>query len=342
MNITEAIVHGIEKEAGITFNVIEHPKETLSTIDEHMNRLGGEILSTYSKTTNNYGSFGEDPDTHRFPIRLLEYFSEETSLIDFSKAVTHLIADKMASSAPATGGYVLFLRYTNQAKEWLLVVMLKLKTGTGIDENTLELNQTVSFDIQHLHEAARIDLEKWQRDEQPYLSFIKKSGRQDDVTRYFRLALSCTDYIDSKYHTELLLRAIDTYCQHNQWSADQKQQARRRTYEYCDEKFRLGEAINLNSLSAFINDQDPTSFSSYIRDNDIPINETFDPHKATFTRFKRIQGKFNNIKVSFDAEDVINERVDYDVPSNSLIIKNIPESLVLEIQKAKGDDTTAE
>jgi nucleoid-associated protein len=220
--------------------------------------------------------------------------------------------------------------------------MLKLKTGTGIDKTTLELNSTISFDIQHLHEAARIDIGKWQNNEQPYLSFIKKSGRQDDVTRYFRNALSCTDYIDSKHHTTQLLKAVDSYCLFNEWSAEQKQNARRRTYEYCNEKYALGEPVNVTALSAMINDQEPSSFSSYILENQIALNETFSPHKATFNRFKRIQGRFNNIKISFDVDDVINETVDYDPASNSLIIRGIPESLIIDINKAKGNEPTTE
>lgn len=340
MNITEAIVHGIEKESGETTTIL-HPRETQSTVDEHMNRLGNAILTAYGKVTNNYGSFGTQ-DLHRFPSYLTQYHQTQINLVDFSKAALSLISDRMASSAPSTGGYVLFARYTSQGRDWLLIVMLKLKTGTGIDKTTLELNSTVSFDIQHLHEAARIDIEKWQSNEQPYLSFIKKSGRQDDVTRYFRNALSCTDYIDSKHHTTQLLKAVDAYCSSNDWSAEQKQNARRRTYEYCNEKYELGEVVNVTSLSAMINDQEPDSFSSYILENQITLNETFSPHKATFTRFKRIQGRFNNIKISFDVDDVINETVDYDPASNSLIIKGIPESLIIDINRAKGNEPTTE
>lgn len=340
MIITEAIVHSIEKEAGTT-RVIEHPKETLSPIDNHMNRLGTELLSIYNKNTNNYGSFGADPLLHPFPNQLRRYYALESDLIEFSKIASSFIANKMTDSAPSTGGYVLFIRYSNQAKEWLLIVMLKLKTGTGIDKTTLELNETVSFDIQHLHEAARIDLQKWQNSEQPYLSFVKKSGRQDDVTKYFRTALSCTDYVDSKFHTEQLLKAVDAYCLNSGWSADQKQTARRKTFEYCDEKFKLGEPVNLIAVSAIINDQAPDDFNSYVRNNHFPINETFDPHKKTFSRLKRIQSKFNNIAVSFEAADVINETVDFDRDSRTLFIKNIPETLISEIERAKGNDAAA-
>ncbi len=94
-------------------------------------------------------------------------------------------------------------------------------------------------------------------------------------------------------------------------------------------------------MSAIINDQDPTDFNSFVRNNNYPINETFDPHRKTFSRLKRIQSKFNNITVSFEVSDVMNETVDFDQASHTLIIKNIPDALILEIQKVKGNDTAA-
>lgn len=52
--------------------------------------------------------------------------------------------------------------------------MLKLKAGTGVDKNKLLIDAS-ALDIDHLHEAARIDIQKWIDNVQPYLSFVKKS-----------------------------------------------------------------------------------------------------------------------------------------------------------------------
>lgn len=339
MDISEAVIQGLIKVSGSP-DVTEAFRNTPSPINDRLNSLGEELLKIYSRLTNNYGAFDSDLETYRFPHHLEEYIDQRTNLVDMSKLVSRLIADRMGSSPSSTGGYAFFLRYQNQGRDWLLIVMLKLKTGTGIDQSSLELNESLAFDINHLHEAARIDIQKWKANEQPYLSFIKRSGRQDEVTRYFRLSLGCTNYTDSKATTDYALKAVDSYCESHDLTADQKREARRATYNYLEEKKQAGEPANLASLSARIDDQQPESFLDYVRDQEYPIGESFEPHKSTYSRFKRISESFRSIKLSFDVQDVIDDMVDYDLGTQSLIIRNPPETLIEKIYRAKGNDST--
>ncbi len=112
--------------------------------------------------------------------------------------------------------------------------------------------------------------------------------------------------------------------------------ARQKIYAYCDEKERAGESVSLIALSAHIDDQNPDAFSSYVRDNGYEINETFRPHKATYTKFKRISRAFGSVKVSFDVQDLDNGGVDYDDDNNCLVIKRLPQDLIDEIKKHRS------
>jgi nucleoid-associated protein len=181
-------------------------------------------------------------------------------------------------------------------------------------------------------------LAKWRDDEQPYLSFIKRSGRQDEVTRYFRLALGCTEYTDSKRNTDQALKAVDAYCAANDWTPDQRRNARQVTFNYFEEKRALEQPVNLEALSGMLNDAEPQSFIEFIKEKEIPVSDSFEPHRKTYSRFKRISKSFGTVKVSFDVQDVIDEKVDYDEASQSIIINDVPEALIQEIRKAKGDE----
>lgn len=339
MEIREAVIQGLIKLSGSTV-VTERFRDIPSPLNERMTVLGDELLKIYGSLTNNYGCFDEDRETYRFPHNLERYLDNQSDIVDLSKVASRLIADRMSSASSATGGYALYLRYNSQGRDWLLIVMLKLKTGTGIDPGSLELNESLAFDINHLHEAARIDLAKWRANEEPYLSFIKRSGRQDEVTRYFRLALGCTEYTDSKASTDHALKAVDAYCAAQNWTPDQKREARRVTYNYFDEKKQAREPVNLIALSGRINDQSPESFVEFVQEHHYPISETFEPHKNTYSRFKRISENFGTVKLSFDVQDVLDDMVDYDSSSESLIIRNPPSSLVEKISRAKGNEPT--
>ncbi|MQR02336.1 nucleoid-associated protein [Glaciimonas soli] len=338
MQIIEAVIHGIKKEKHKA-DVTEQPNDKTLPIDELLKKLCEDVLKIYAKTTNNYGTLSAD-DVYYFPHAMEKYYEKKSTAVVFTKEVTHLIAIEMKKSSASNGGYVLFLRYDNQGRDWLLVVMLKLTSRTGINENTLELNDSISFDLEHLHEAARIDIEKWRTNEQPYLSFIKRSSRTDDVTQYFRNALACTDYTDSKSHTTQALDAIKAYCLSQEFTPEQTRQVRRAAYDHFDNKWNANESVNLITLSAIINNGEPQSFLDFVKEKQYTINEQFSPHKKTFSRYKRIQGEFGTVKISFEANDLLTGAVNYDAKKKILTIKDISQKLANDIKDATGDTSS--
>jgi nucleoid-associated protein len=340
MQVREAILHRISKEKNTTGadSATTQKRPTRLAADKRLERTVEDILKIYGKSTSGYGTFNTNETVYRFPVLLKGYVTAGEDFIAFTNEATDLIAAKMGDEPFSTGGYALFLRYTNQGQDWMLVAMLKLKPGTGVNEQTLELSDTLSLDIDHLHEAARVDLGKWQAGTQPYLSFIKKRQSGAEVSRYFREALGCTEYTDSKHHTAQMRDAFDAYSADNSWTQEQKRAARQRIYDYCDAKEKAGESVNLSALSALIDDQNPGAFSEYVRDNDFEVGETFKPHKATYTRFKRISRTFGSVKVSFDVQDLLNGGVDFDEDNACLVINNLPQELIDEIKKHKATD----
>lgn len=340
MQIQEAILHRIIKQRNTTGagSATTQKRTARLPVDDRLTRTVEEILKIYNKATSGYGTFDDNETVYRFPVLLRGYVAEGEDFIGFTSEATDLIAAKMGDEAFSTGGYALFLRYTNQGQDWMLVAMLKLKPGTGVNEQTLELSDTLSFDIDHLHEAARVHLDKWNAGTQPYLSFIKKRQGGADVSRYFRGALGCTEYTDSKHHTEKMREAFDAYVVANAWTSEQKRAARQKIFDYCEAKDKAGEPVNLTALSALIDDQNPGAFSDYVRDNEYEVGETFSPHNGTYKRLKRISRTFGSVKVGFDVDDLENGGVDFDPDNDYLIIKNLPQDLIDEIKKHKASD----
>ncbi|WP_111809529.1 nucleoid-associated protein [Aeromonas allosaccharophila] len=332
MQILDAIIHHIEKDR----HGIAHPVVTRSSqlpIDDRLIAMTNDILKIYGRTVSGYGTFNSDRKVYTFPDLLNAYTTKREDFILFTQSASRLIRTTMARVPLATGGYPLFLRFTNQGQDWVLIAMLKLKAGTGINQSTLDLSDTLSFDVSHLHEAVRINIQKWQSDDQPYLSFVKKKrSSSQEISHYFLDALGCTDYTDSKANTATVLSALTDYCEDHKMTPEQRIEARRRTYEYCEEKNKVGEPVNLSSLSSRINDQEPESFSNYVRDGDYEIGETFEPNRDVYSRLKRIKGRVGNTNVSFDVVDIQSGNIDLD-KSNNLIIRNVPATLAAEIRQ---------
>lgn len=163
MNVVEAVVHRLEKQAGGEVSLF--PRDTLLPNDARTANLASAVLDIYGKVTNRgYGSFDADTTVYPFSALLHEYLNGERAFLDLSTTTLNLLAAEMQDVNFATGGYALFIRFTNQNRDWLLVVMLKIKAGTSIDPDTLNLSESLTLDVDHLHEAARVDLSAWQAD----------------------------------------------------------------------------------------------------------------------------------------------------------------------------------
>lgn len=340
MQISESIIHSISKEketSGPQSVQINLRDENLIT-DERLETLGEDLLNLYGKLANSYGTMNEASDIHRFPKFLTQFYNSNFEFLEFSKKVTTLLSEAMASQRFTTTSYPIFFKYRNQRKDWLLIAMLKLKEGVGIDEATLNLNDSMFFDISNLREAARIDLEKWHNNTQPYLSFIKKgSGSDAESSRYFRDALSCLDYTDAKVNTQNSIDALDDYSEIKEWSPERRQQARAKAHEYFKEKKDAGESVNIIAMSAYIDDQEPEAFAEYVRESDHEINETFSPDPNTFRRLKRLSSRFGTISLGFEVLDLTTDRIYYNAQENAIVVSNPPPELIDSIRKAKGD-----
>ena len=206
MEIQQAVIHGIikEKETSGNESVEIKPREQLLDIDDRVKKLGSDILKLYGRLSNGYGMLGNVEDVHRFPGYFTKYVNNETDFITFSNNTIAVVSELMSQQRMTTTSYPIFFRYTNLDRDWLLIAVLKLKEGVGIDEDTLDLNDSLFFDISNLREAARFDIQKWNENEQPYLSFIKRgSGSDAESSKYFRAALSCLEYTDAKHNTDI-------------------------------------------------------------------------------------------------------------------------------------------
>jgi nucleoid-associated protein len=335
MNVVEAVVHRLEKQAGGEVSLF--PRDTLLPIDEKTANLANAVLDIYGKVTNRgYGSFDTDTTVYPFSELLQEYVNGERGFLDLSTTTLNLLAAEMQDVNFATGGYALFIRFTNQNRDWLLVVMLKIKAGTSIDPDTLNLSESLTLDVDHLHEAARVNLSAWLENESPYLTFVKRRVGSNDVTRYFRQALGCTDYTDSKANTKALLEAVEKYATAQGWDTELTQQSKTKVYEYCDEKSKANLSASLSAISMFLNEQEPASFTDFIEQQQIKINDEFSPHPATYKRFRRLQGKFDGISISFDADALLSDKVIFDPDTHTLTIKNVSDAFGAEIRKVTG------
>ncbi|AVS97754.1 hypothetical protein C8236_02185 [Paracidovorax avenae] len=328
ISITEAIIHQLiktEKTQGADSVTIK-PRLAPLPNDEILQQLCTNLVAMYGQVANSNGTLGVDPNAHKWPLSLREYFSGNLEFIQFTNTSVGLIANEMRNAFLSNGGYVLFLRYQIDAQDFLLVAMLKLKEGAGVDAETLDLKATLNIDLSHLNEAARVNLTRWHAQEQPHLTFIKGRAKTAPVSDYFRDALACTNFTDSKHHTEKVIQAAKDFIEAQAWTtlAEKKQahQEMRARLVACFEQSKID--VPLSTVAAAIHPDAPDDFLTFVREKDGPdsynLNDRFAPHRRSYIALKRVTGKMGSVSVAFDVADVLAERVKYDPDINSLIL----------------------
>lgn len=292
----------------------------------------------YGRQANSNGTLGVDPSVHKFPVALQEHISGRSGFIDFTHAALAFIAEEMGKAFLASGGYALFLRYEVDAQDFMLVVMLKLKPGAGIDAATLDLTETLNIDLSLLHEAARINLTRWRLAQQPYLTFIKgRTTSRSEVSDYFQSALACTNYTDSRHHTEAIIRAAKGYVvTRSDLTVAQKKEeiidVRRRLYECLHNH---PDEVSLTALAVAVHSQAPEDFIAHVqaRRDEYHLDDRFKPDRKSYIGLRRVAGKIGTVSLSFDVADVHERRVRYDESTNTIVISGPSPHLIEEIKQ---------
>ncbi|WP_284105172.1 nucleoid-associated protein [Acinetobacter pittii] len=359
VEILNAVIHGVKKENNTNTASSKYKPGCFNTADPLLVKFTDDLLKAYSEEANTWADI-KPANANIFHQQLINWFKvEDENSIDFyqfSKNVVDEIVSEIQQKYKATGGYVLLINYKVNSTIYLLIVMLKLETRFGIDEQDLSFFETESFTMKNFHEAVRMNLDTWlarsnglgvDADGEPErcFAFVKKRGVDEDITKYFRLALGCENFAESTANTSALIRALDAYVDSKSFSTDQlkmefREQKKDILHNYLSGKIKDKQPVSLRAVTALISPTDEqvteNEFLAFIQSNDqFQIDETFNPHKGKVKELERVSGKIVGGSVNFPITE-IEHSVFYNSETRELKITGIPDDLHKKILNAKG------
>lgn len=339
MEIKAAVIHHLkkDKETSGEKSVTVHLRGTLLPDDKTLAAVCSQTLNLFGKKGNNTGTFGSNPDKHIFPVRLKENKGGTAGFLKLSNSIAGIIEEEMKGAHLATGGHAFIVSYEASGEDLLLVAMLKLKEGAGIDDVKLELKPTLVIDTEKLHEAARVNLTRWKSGKEPYLTFVKGKG-SEEVTAYFRKALSCIGYTSSKHHTEQVIEAAKQYVsQLSDLDDDQKSERWKKVradLHLCLSSNKI--EVSLESIAAAIAPNNEEDFKDFVttgkKSGAFSFDHSFKPEPSVYRGLRRVHGKMGTVSVSFDVQDIMTKKVTYDASTDALLIHNPSAELVSEVK----------
>lgn len=338
MSISNLIVHEIQKNEGERKAVlIARPSE--NPIDDQAEVLSAQVTSLFNRSGMSTGRFanpqGSDEGA-QLPSLLMTYFKENafTDFAGFTKACAADFLKYLEPVEEAGGGLLWFNHFELHDTHFLYIVMLKRKQGIGLGSD-LSLSQVEQIEMEKLHMSLRINLSAWQSgDEGRYISF--RFGRAPKFeSDYFTQFIGCDEPKVTAKETRKLVDLTSAFCQAEGFPAKQANEFKKIVSEQCQAKAQYNEPLAMKDIAAQVESrfsvEQANKFLEIADSDSFKMEKEMFVEKAALKKLTRISGSTRALTLSFDS-DLLGESVVFDADSGTLTIKDLPKTLLKQLQ----------
>lgn len=294
-----------------------------------------DLHRTYqSKANKAFASFSEQADKSQlFQEALQKEMAGELDFVSFSQQAATCLVNELQKHDFAEQGVLLISKYSWTASDYLLIALLQNNESLSVNDN-LELQASQHLETSKIQLVARIDLTLLARDPQSnrYISFIKgRVGRK--VADFFLDFMGAEEGFDTKVQNQVLMKAVDEFCEEQALPVTKKQEVREVAFQYCNEQLKQGDDIDLSMLSEQIQEAPKLEGSFYdFVSEDYQLETTFPADRSVVRKLTKYVGQGGGVSISFDQKH-LGERIHYDAGSDTLTIQGIPPNLREQLKR---------
>lgn len=331
ITVNQIVLHQLVKHAENETTTMESVlRDELLTITPEVEQMMLQLHQGYQNKGKAFGVFQENSIFAQDLNRLLE---NEINFLNFSQQSTKLLAQELGKYNFADSGTLILCQYNFLATDYLFIALLDSRISMLVDEN-LEIHRTEYLDITQFDIAARINLTDLQvnANSNRYLTFIKgRVGRK--ISDFFMDFLGAEEGLNPQVQNQCLLQAVSDYCEQGELNKEQTQAVKKQVFEYCKGQLASGDEIALTELSANLPTLNERPFVTFTEEQDYGLEETIPPVRSALKTLTKFSGSGKGVTLSFDA-DLLNNRIEWDLLTDTLTIKGIPPNLKDQLQKA--------
>ena len=358
MQLNYAVVHNLVKEAGTN-----EARTVLATVLLRLDNavvidLVDDILELIGKRENMayYGVFRDDAASTRVPSIVKSYCMDAEPTPDGFLALTNdcmtALCDKARSQNWATGGYLLFADYTNKGRRFLLVAMIKQRSG--ITMQGLVPTNITELDLRKLHQVARVAFDRLcqyeeaaaERQDMTYVTFVSPKGNQR-AAGYFVKALGCEPGTPAAAATKAVIAGTDNFFRTRESIQSERYEARVDLIELLRRKADNKERVSLLEVVEVVRghfspeeaDHLANELVMHLQSETRRVPAEFPVPKAVVNRYTRFMYRSNQLKVEIDKAAVAREDgspIYFDEANGKLVISK--EDFITALSVALRDD----
>ena len=350
MDLKFLAIRELIKEADDSVATISEKGGPLDVSDPMAQQLFNALVTAYGRRSAlTHGSFNQE-NSEGYPFisgfeKFIKGPADEAKFLHLcDQALAQLAASLQQPSArSATGGYAIFIYYSSDVFDYLLIALVRDKTGVAFDE---ELNPTkvIEVDLEKLHQAAKINITTYKEDSDSYLSFIG-TRQQGNITHYFSNALGCTDVVPSKKSTSDLIRASEDFCQRHNLHEKQDEIVED-VVSYLSRQREDRQSAYLPDVDKIFDGHLPPeqvekntgAFGKFANSEDYQVSQEFQPHTSTINAYTQLKTKMDNWQLDFARRSLghlhTNSEIEFDEQTNSLRINRLSTKVIEQLKEA--------
>ena len=362
--LIHAVIHSLEKIAGPNMADVKLRQVSLDVRKPLVITLADKLASLVSLNSGSlqYGQFSDDRHEGRFPGAVEQLLGKSTNKSFFS--MTSVAMDELKKSVNgvnfATGGYVCFLVYASGGDDFLLVAMIKEREALQLTED-FEPKEIIEIDLSKLHQAARINLNRYRAaiakgqsvdeddddavdqvsPERTYLCFAANKS-DGEVSNYFTEALGCVEGVSSKRATRALLGGIKRYIRKTEPLKGYAEQAKVAAVDYLMSRTD-GTTVTIDNIITAVRrcvkpDLEPhfSNLKRYLSEDGERIPQTFVINHKVLKPLVQIKGGGVGWRISFENRllGLNNSAIVYNPSDRSLTFTALPDKVIEEVELA--------
>jgi nucleoid-associated protein len=145
--------------------------------------------------------------------------------------------------------------------------------------------------------------------------------------------MGAAEGFDAKVQNQVLMKAVDEFCDEQELPVAKKQEVREVAFQYCNEQLKQGDDIDLSTLSEQLQEAPKLEGSFYdFVSEDYQLETTFPADRSVVRKLTKYVGQGGGVSISFDQKH-LGERVHYDADSDTLTIQGVPPNLREQLKR---------
>ena len=333
MTLKHCIIHHIERTAP--------GAEVTTTLKDQENNGAGAIHSLFEQlkqsyqrsSQKQYGHFDTELSDNPTPQWLKEQQQGKSSFAKISQRMLEHLQTKLDVNDEAFSAHILIALETVMEQEQLYIFWINHVDAQHINSE-LEVANSLYIDSAKLQYGTRIYLDEWLEEEsRKYLSLIASRGNKQ-LSDAFSAFIGFSSGVNLVEETSEFLNIVDQYVE--TLAEDKTNDYKGRILDYCVDQDKQGFPVVFEEISAQLNEQSPTEFSSFVSEKQQAPKQEIFTDRSSLKRYIRFFGRDKDMSISFSA-DMYGQDIIYDEASGTLTIKRIPKSLKQQFKHSQQE-----